>query len=436
MAQLQCSYDVPFGERLELHYDDGPRYGGEALQDDDFPRHKSPFARIAWQQDRYAIRYDDRSLIHDVVLGKRTLGGRLDQLVHDTPLTFYAQNMALLPGPLYKGIDSDAALGKLISVLRERQPDVVGLSEMWTSSDRRRVARELADLYPYMIEGPHEASVDLLVTDFEFMGGGLLLLSRHPIIAGAQTVFRQCSGDDCLANKGVLHARIQRTGHPCAVDVFLTHTQAAHPTVAGTTAGARAAVEAQIRHLAAFIRASRDVVSPAILFGDFNVDFFAHRDLYDYLLSTLGHPADLEPRTNVAGIALPTGTSESDDGVISSFHSDHPARPIDDPARFGKTVERLDYLFSFPGLLYAQHATSSAVVIEQWAQGRDMSDHYGLMTTIDTTVEKFPAEREIASVLVRLRRFQCLQTTSGPGDDKVMFTLTAKTARGELFTLI
>ena len=55
--QLQCSYDVPFGERLELHYDDGPRYGGEPLQDE-FPRHRSPFARIDWQQDRYAIRYD------------------------------------------------------------------------------------------------------------------------------------------------------------------------------------------------------------------------------------------------------------------------------------------------------------------------------------------------------------------------------------------
>ena len=135
-AELQCSYDVPFGERLELHYDQGARYGGEPLQDDEFPRHRSPFARIEWQQDRYAIRYDNRSLVHDVVNGTRTVGGRSTELVHDTPLTFYAQNMALLPWPLYKGIDSDAALGRLIGVLRERQPDVVGLSEMWSSSDR------------------------------------------------------------------------------------------------------------------------------------------------------------------------------------------------------------------------------------------------------------------------------------------------------------
>ena len=74
------------------------------------------------------------------------------------------------------------------------------------------------------------------------MDGGLLLLSRHRIVASGSTVYRQCSGDDCLSNKGVLHARVQRTGSPCPVDVFLTHTQAADPTIAGTVAGARVAV--------------------------------------------------------------------------------------------------------------------------------------------------------------------------------------------------
>lgn len=434
-AQLQCSYDIPFGERLELHYDDGPRYGGDPLQDDEFPRHRSPFARIEWQQDRYAIRYNKYSLVHDVVHGTRTVGGTLTKLSHDTPLTFYAQNMALLPGPLYKGIDSDAALGVLIRVLRERQPDIVGLSEVWTSSDRDRLTSELVQLYPYTLDGPHEAAVDIGVADFELMGGGLLLLSRHPIVAHAQSLFRQCSGDDCLANKGVLHARIQLIGHPCTVDVFLTHTQAAHPTIGGSAAGARAAVEAQIRHLAAFIRASRDVVGPAILFGDFNVDYFAHRDLYDYLVSTLGNPVDLLPMANVAGVSRPTGTSESDDGVISSFHKDHPTRDVDDTSRFGATIERLDYLFSFSGLLYSHHGTASAVLIEQWSPGRDMSDHYGIQTSIDTTVQIFPAEVAISFLLVRLRRFQCLQPTGGLGDDEVTFTLTAKSSRTELASL-
>jgi len=430
-AELQCSYDVPLGERLELHYDHGSRYGGEPLTEDEYPRHRSPLARIAWQQDRYAIQHRQRSLVHDVVKGTRTTGGALDHLVHDTPLTFYAQNMGLLPWPLYKGIDRDAAVGALIARLRAHRPDVVGLSEMWTEDDRERVTNELRDLYPYFLDGPHDA-IDLVVTDVELMGGGLLLLCRHRIVASGSTVYRQCSGDDCLSNKGVLHARVQRTGSPCPVDVFLTHTQAADPTVAGTVAGARVAVRAQIRHLAAFIKASRDPVSPAMLFGDFNVDAFAHPDLYEYLVQSLGRPADLAPLTDVLGAQRPAGTSEADSGVISSFHPDHPARPPDDPARFGGTVERLDYLFSFTGALYTQHANRADVVIEQWTPGRDMSDHYGIQASIDTTVELFPLEAAVPTLEISLRRFTCLQTTSGPGDDEVTFTLSAKTARGEM----
>ncbi|MEO6826947.1 MAG: endonuclease/exonuclease/phosphatase family protein [Microbacteriaceae bacterium] len=434
-AELACSYDVPLGERLELHYEHGSRYGGEPVDEHEHPRHRSQVARISWQQDRYAIVHAKRSLIHDVVKGTRTVGGALRQLEHDIPLMFYAQNMGLLPWPLYKGIDRDAALGALISRLRQQLPDVVGLSEMWTAEDRDRVKKELRDLYPYAIDGPHDP-IDLIVTDVELMGGGLLLLSRHRIVAGAGTVYRQCSGDDCLSNKGALHARIQRTGSPCAVDVFLTHTQAAAPTVAGTVAGARTAVRAQIRHLAAFVRASRDVLAPAILFGDFNVDSFAHPDLYDFLVQSLGYPVDLAPVTDARGAQHPSGTSESDDGAISSFHPDHPGRPVDDPARFGDTVERLDYLFSFPGALYTQHVKRADVVIEQWSPGRDMSDHYGIQASLDTITQLFPDERDLPEIGLSLRRFSCLQTTSGPGDDEVTFTVSAKTSRGATFSIV
>jgi hypothetical protein len=214
------------------------------------------------------------------------------------------------------------------------------------------------------------------------------------------------------------------------VDVFLTHTQAAHPTLLGTTAEARTAIEAQIRHLAAFIRANRDTVSPAILFGDFNVDWFAHKDLYDYLRSTLGNPLDLSPVIELDGRLRPSATSESDDGDISSFHASHPTRPADDAQRFGATAERLDYIFGFPGLLYAHHAARSRVVVEQWAPGRDMSDHYGVEAFIDTTAELFPSERDIQTLRVRLVQFQCLKTTSGFGDDEVKFSLSVKGASG------
>jgi endonuclease/exonuclease/phosphatase family metal-dependent hydrolase len=430
-GELQCSYDVPNGQRLELHYDGVSRYGGLPVWEDHFPRMHNPFTRISWGQDRYAIQYGGRSVVHDVVAGSRTTGRELHELVHDTPLTFYAQNMALLPGPLYKGVDRDRALAHLVDVLRARRPDVVGLSEIWVSGERDDVREALADVYPFTIEGAHDPLVETPLGDVEIMGGGLLLLSRHPIVASASTVYRQCSGDDCLTNKGVLHARIAPRGHPCGVDVFLTHTQAPHPTVGGTTAGARAAVEAQIRHLASFVRGCRDVAGPAVLFGDFNVDWFAHRDLYDYLVATLGLPVDTKPAVDLEGRPRATGTSESDDDDVSSFHDDHPARPADDPRRFAATTERLDYIFSVPGLLFEQHVAGARVVVEQWTPGRDMSDHYGAEATFDTTRQRLPADRAVVRLTVALRGFRCLQTTSGPGDDEVSFSLEVRSGRSQ-----
>jgi endonuclease/exonuclease/phosphatase family metal-dependent hydrolase len=256
------------------------------------------------------------------------------------------------------------------------------------------------------------------------MGGGLLLLSRHRIVASSSTVYRQCAGDDCLANKGALHARINPRGSPCAFDVFLTHTQAAHPTLGGSAADAERALRAQIPHLAAFVRACRDPVGPAVLFGDFNIDSFARPDLYSDLVAALGFPADVLPTVELDGRSRPTGTSESDDHDVSSFQSDHAARAADDPQRFGDTTERLDYIFSFPGLLYGHHVGHSRVVVEQWEPGRDMSDHYGVETFVDTTVQSLPQERPIRGVRVGLLGFRCLQPTSGPGDDEVSFSLS------------
>jgi endonuclease/exonuclease/phosphatase family metal-dependent hydrolase len=435
LGELACSYDVPRGRRLELYYDSASLYGGELVVEDEFPRLLNPYARIAWEQNRYVVQYNDRSVVHDVVAGSRKLGGRLDQLEHDTPLTYYAQNMGLLPWPLYKGADRDRAVDHLIDVLQTTRPDVVGLSEMWTADDRDRVRTELADTYPYSIEGPHDPLLATPLGDLELMGGGLLLLSRHRIVTSSSTVYRQCSGDDCLANKGVLQARVFPRGNPCAVDVFLTHTQAAHPTVAGTTAGARKAVEGQIRHLAAFVRAARDPVGPAVLFGDFNVDFFAHPDLYDQLISTLGFPADVLPTVSLQGRSRPTGTSESDDDNISSFQPDHPVRAADDPARFGDTTERLDYIFFFPGLLYGQQIASADVIAEQWEPGRDMSDHYGIRAFVDTTTQTLPEDRPIETVTATLNGFHCLQTTSGLGDDEVAFALTVRPDLGAAATV-
>ena len=226
-GDFECSYDVPGGERLELHYDDDEvRYGGTRFSDDFFPRFRNSFARVAWRQNRYVIQHAGYSLVHDIVAPKRTAGPRLESLTHDTPLLFYAQNAALEFLSLYKGVDQARALGLVIDILRDCDAGVVGLSEVWENADCDQIRRALGKIYPLRVRGPRGGLPSL-------NGGGLLLLSRHPITAHHETIYRHCSGDDCLTPKGVLHACIQAAGYPCGIDVFLSHAQAPKPTIGG-----------------------------------------------------------------------------------------------------------------------------------------------------------------------------------------------------------
>ena len=52
------------------------------------------------------------------------------------------------------------------------------------------------------MEGPDEA--DILESD-----GGLLLMSKHPMSQfDNKFIYRDCAGNDCFANKGILYMRV------------------------------------------------------------------------------------------------------------------------------------------------------------------------------------------------------------------------------------
>jgi hypothetical protein len=76
---FECSYDIPNGDRLELHYDnDQVRYAGAQFSDDEFPRFENPYVscgrtdaqgnssgRVEWNQFSYTIKHNGSSLTHD-----------------------------------------------------------------------------------------------------------------------------------------------------------------------------------------------------------------------------------------------------------------------------------------------------------------------------------------------------------------------------------
>ncbi|HZI44800.1 MAG TPA: endonuclease/exonuclease/phosphatase family protein, partial [Ilumatobacter sp.] len=228
--------------------------------------------------------------------------------------------MALLvfPGD-YLGTDREGAIAGVVGEIRQQRPDVVGLCEVFADDEREQIRGDLAADYPFFVEGPDE---DDLESD-----GGLLLLSRHPFLVTSDLIYRDCAGDDCFANKGVLHVRVQPPG-PAAYDLFYTHMQNIDEDEGDDT------LYSQLSVLHGMMQRDADPGVPALVFGDLNIPATAANH-YQQLIDRLGGPVD---SWITAGNAVASGFTVVRD---SNFFDDSDDRPPRD--------ERLDYVLVRPG---------------------------------------------------------------------------------------
>lgn len=344
------------------------------------------------------------------------------------PIRVFFQNMALLVAPAgYNGWDRQGAIQRLIDRLRIEKYDLVGLAEVFSDGERDRIVDALADIYPprNRSDGPDE---DDLASD-----GGLLLLSRHPVLARHQTVFdsrkfgvgivwdppvlpggprvpRQmamplCRGADCLANKGVLHARVRIAGLPADLSVFLTHLQ--NDNEGGSGASLPVTLE-QASVVRRFVEEHTASSSVALIMGDFNLNAF-DSDVYGEFLRRMGGATDLW--STCGAVQGPGITSDN----LSDFKPLAASRPVasrqlSSRRRDGK---RIDYMFLWSPDRLEQNC-NMRVVVERFVpnlarsaagqciahglatrrscialktdllretlrQRRDLSDHYGLV---------------------------------------------------------
>ena len=163
-------------------------------------------------------------------------------------------------------------------------PDVILFQEMFSGAAKNAVA---ASTYPAIASGPRrttkasgpapealpgKAKLKRGEVGMHFAGSGLAIASRYPVLSTQMRAYgkRACAGIDCLANKGIMLARIAIPGVPTPVDIYDTHMN---------SKGASKAPEP--RHLAAhdrqaleaseFIDSTHDDAFPVILGGDFNM---------------------------------------------------------------------------------------------------------------------------------------------------------------------
>lgn len=141
--------------------------------------------------------------------------------------------------------------------------DVLVLQELFVNRWRDRLLAELSAYYPYRTD---IVGVDGARGNFLRQDGGIVILSRWPIVRQAQMTFgAACSGSDCLADKGVAYAAVTKGAQ--TYHVFGTHAQSEFGF------GVERVRAEQFALMRAFVDAQEiPADEPVVLAGDFNVD--------------------------------------------------------------------------------------------------------------------------------------------------------------------
>ncbi|HHX8451077.1 TPA: sphingomyelin phosphodiesterase [Vibrio diabolicus] len=180
--------------------------------------------------------------------------------------------------------------------------DVLALQEVFASG-REAFLRELAKEYPYQTKMLDKEGVNI-------HDGGVIIVSRYPIVNEAQYVFHDCSGTDCFADKGVNYAEIIKSGQ--AYHVFATHT------ASFDTDTAREYRQRQFKQIRALAKSLNIPSSETVVYsGDFNVNKRKFPGDYQQMIANLSAiepqysgyaESTFDPRiNNFAGEALSGG---------------------------------------------------------------------------------------------------------------------------------
>ncbi|KAJ2719430.1 hypothetical protein GGI07_005209, partial [Coemansia sp. Benny D115] len=195
-------------------------------------------------------------------------------------LRILTQNMFMRP-PLIKNNKSDWKEGRLDHFIEHILPnyDIVCLQEMFEYASSRR-ARLLAAAeklgFSYYVASERQylwsAGID----------GGLVILSRLPVVHSETITYQRGMGPDWLAKKGVMYAKVEVRGEGGGVShahVFTTHTQASYGEVVITQPDVKRRL-AQLHEFHGFLERvlpkHRAKGEPVVLTGDFNVDARSH----------------------------------------------------------------------------------------------------------------------------------------------------------------
>lgn len=177
------------------------------------------------------------------------------------------------------------AIGARLAALGSvgKAPDIVMFQEVFSGAAKRAVA---ATGYPALSPGPRRthrsrhavrrpmpgrSNIRRGEWGIHLTGSGIVIASRFPVVDALSQPYgrRSCAGIDCLANKGVMLARVAVPGVPVPIDLYNTHMNSRAsrvPDRRNLEAHDRQSLEASN-----FIARTHEDAHPLIFGGDFNM---------------------------------------------------------------------------------------------------------------------------------------------------------------------
>ena len=194
------------------------------------------------------------------------------------------------------------------------------------------------------------------------LSSGLVIASDYPIrnVVGQPFPANVCAGFDCLANKGIMLARIDVPGLAKPLDLVTTHLNAGRKSRTAEQHNLYAYRE-QLKVVSRFLAAYRDPASPAIFAGDFNVSHSKKR-----LASLQAHQASW----GMAAVTAMGKPKYQADCVIAKAECSGPL-PI---AANVPLIHTLDWQFKSGDQLQPINRT---ILFGKEAEGGMLSDHVG-----------------------------------------------------------
>lgn len=129
-----------------------------------------------------------------------------------------------LKRPGRKRRHGDEAFDHEISAFFPANLDFLALQEVFDHGSTTRLRRQLHRYFPYVLSDVGQYGWKGCCSRFKFLNGGLLLASRYPILDARYECYPNGRGEDALAAKGALFAKVRGLTLPPLIPLSLVST--------------------------------------------------------------------------------------------------------------------------------------------------------------------------------------------------------------------